>query len=516
MNTKTATLDFTQPAGGQTVRLPGSARAAALHDQLYRYAEDLQQMIERNGKLETHYEGLRETCNQLMEGREELDELMRRSRDIHVLTDAAGVILQCNPAGEVLAPAQLLAGKAAQNFAQQSWLSERPEVAGSLAGENLKTWVQSSHHDAFLELLAHTLQGGKYREQGWELHLQRDVSDAPPLIVSAQALVVRKEGKVSYLHWVFRDVTHLRETEFETRISSMVFKHSADGVMITDSEGEILAVNPAFSRITGYSAEEAVGNKPSLLQSGKQDAAFYTEFWKALREKGGWQGEIYNRRKNGETYPEWMTVSAARDEDGRILSYIAVFSDLSRLMRAEQRLSYLAHHDALTDLPNRLLFQDRLGQLLAQSKRTGAQFTVIFVDLDHFKPINDTYGHAVGDLVLSGAAKRLAAAVRECDTVARLGGDEFVILAPGLVGDTDIGHFCRKSIDALRQPMQIEGHEFAIGGSFGCAEYPNHGDDEMELLKCADAAMYQAKAAGGNTHVTYDAKNVSFATAKEI
>ncbi|MCX7147626.1 MAG: GGDEF domain-containing protein [Sulfuritalea sp.] len=177
---------------------------------------------------------------------------------------------------------------------------------------------------------------------------------------------------------------------------------------------------------------------------------------------------------------------------------------MSRLLRAEKRLSYLAHHDSLTGLPNRLLFQDRLAQTLAQAKRSGVQFTLIFIDLDNFKPINDTLGHAIGDRVLQEAANRLSGSVRECDTVARLGGDEFVILAPGLVGDTDIGGLCNKMIDALRQPIQAQGNELFIGGSFGCAEYPNHGDDEVVLLKCADIAMYKAKAAGGNCYAIYE------------
>ena len=277
--------------------------------------------------------------------------------------------------------------------------------------------------------------------------------------------------------------------------------------MITDISGTILAVNPAFSRITGFSAEEAVGRNPSILSSGREDVAFYADFWRALRENGSWQGEIYNRKKNGEIYPEWLTVSAARDSDGGILSYIAVFSDLSRLLQTEKRLSYLAHHDPLTGLANRLLFQDRLGQTLAQSRRSGVKFTLIFIDIDKFKLINDAHGHAVGDRVLQEFARRLAATVRECDTVARLGGDEFVLLAPGLAGDKDTGDLCRKLIDALHQPMQTDGHELVVCGSLGCAEYPIHGDDEMVLLKCADAAMYQAKAAGGNTYTIYAASS---------
>jgi diguanylate cyclase (GGDEF)-like protein/PAS domain S-box-containing protein len=466
-------------AGGQTLRLSGADRHVALHDQLYRYAEDLQQLFERNGELEAHYAALRESSDRLIESRENLDELVRSSRDIHIFVGADGLILQSNPAGALLAPLNMMAGR------------------------KLDDWVLPSHREIFLALQSEAIGGIEPSGHVGEIHLHREAGDGSRLIFSAQALAVRKNGNVSYLHWILRDQTLFRETEFETQISTMVFKHSDEGVMITDIDGSILVVNPAFCRITGYSAEEVVGQTPRILSSGKQDAAFYAEFWQALRENGSWQGEIYNRRKNGEIYPEWMTVSAARDAEGGILSYIAVFTDLSRLLRAEKRLSYLAHHDSLTGLPNRLLFQDRLAQTLAQAKRSSIQFTLIFIDLDKFKPINDTLGHAVGDRVLQEAANRLSGSVRECDTVARLGGDEFVILAPGLTVNTDIGSLCSKLLDALRQPIQVSGNEVFIGGSFGCAKYPNHGDDELTLLKCADAAMYQAKSAGGNAYVIH-------------
>jgi diguanylate cyclase (GGDEF)-like protein len=241
-----------------------------------------------------------------------------------------------------------------------------------------------------------------------------------------------------------------------------------------------------------------------MLSSGLQSREFYIEFWRALHDEGLWQGELFNRRKSGEVYPEWLTVTAVRDAEGRVISYIAVLSDLSRLLAAEKHLAYLAHYDTLTGLPNRHLFQDRLERTISQSKRTGTQFTLIFIDLDNFKRVNDTHGHIVGDGVLKEQAKRLASTVRESDTVARLGGDEFVILAPGLVGATEIGHFCSKLVAAIGQPMLIEEHILVIGGSFGCAEFPNHGNDEISLLRCADDAMYQAKRAGGGRHAIYD------------
>ena len=305
MNDVFEPLEKSGPAGGQTQRLPGSTRDAALHDQLYRYAEDLQQMGDRYDALEKHYQALLESNARLVESQAVLDGLMQNSRDIHIITDGAGRIRVCNPASAVLAPQR------------------------RLAGSNLRDWVLPAHQERVLALLSCADQTGRE----CELRLRREDHAAPPLIVSAQALASLGEGEVRRLHWIMRDITLLRETEFE-------------GVIVTDIEGGILAVNHAFSQITGYGEDEVIGRNPRLLGSGLQDARFYTDFWRALRENSSWQGEVSNRRKNGETYPVWMTVNAARDSDGGVLAYIAVFADLARLRNAENRLADLARHAA--------------------------------------------------------------------------------------------------------------------------------------------------------------------------
>lgn len=479
------------PAGGQTVRLPGSDRAVALHDQLYRYAEDLQQAIERNGELEAHYEALRETSERLLESRAELDVIMHGSLDIHIVTDAAGTMLQSNPASAALAP------------------------PNELVGQNLQDWVMSSHYADYVALYSNLLQGNQCPEPGCELHLRREGGHGSPLIVTTRVMAVAHSGQLHRLHWILRDVTHLRETEFDAQVSSMVFKSASGGIMITDVEGEILAVNPAFTRITGYGANEVIGRSPSILNSGLQDKSFYEKFWQALKASGSWQGEVHNRKKSGEAYPEWLTVNAARDADGRILSYIAVFSDLSQMLAAEQRLSYLAHHDPLTGLANRQLLHDRLEQVTAQSLRSGTQFSLVFVDLDRLHMINVSHGHTVGDRALREAGQRLLATVRESDTVTRLGGDEFVIIAPGLAGEKDIARFCAKLMQALSLPIHIDGTDIVITGSLGCAEFPNHGADQRALLGSADAAMRRAKAAGGNCHVVFDTSSPDHQNAME-
>lgn len=476
---KTDALDTTRLAGGQTLRLSRGNHTSALHDQLYRYAEDLQQMIERNDKLKICYEEMLESNTVLVEGLEEMNELVRSSRDIYIVTDTEGTIIQTNPAGEMLIPPQLLMKLRLQDL------------------------VLPPDFEKFIALQLKVVESGVSPVQACEMSLYRKNRDAEPLIVSAQVMVIRKKDKVSFLKWVLRDVTYLREIEFEAQISSLVFKSAAEGMMITDIDGEILVVNPALCRITGYSAEEVIGRNPKLFSSGIQDADFYSSMWMSLLNSGSWQGQIYNRKKNGEIYLEWLTINAARDNDGSIISFVAVFFDASQLLLAGKTMDHLAHHDTLTKIPNRLLLQEHIEQTLSQSKSTSAPFTLTLIDLDQFQQINNTLGHQIGDRVIQEAAKRLTNAARKEDTVARFGGDKFVILSPGLAGDADIGQFCDKVAKALRQPMEIDGHELFISGSLGCVECPRDGDDEVTLLKHADAAMQQAKAAGGNTQFIY-------------
>ena len=469
------------PAGGQTVRLPGASRDAALHDQLYRYAQDMQELLQSHNELEQRYRSLRESYESVAEGRAVLEGLIHSSRDIYLMTDRAGTILRCNPAATAIAPpVQLL---------------------GTYIGDLLAP----SHLHSLQQLIERLETGGEPPAQGLELNMKAQAGRTHPLITSACPMPVRLNGDLRGIHWMIRDVTRAREAEFESKISALVFGSAAEGVVITDCAGDILAVNPAFSRITGYSAEEVVGRNPRVLQSGAHDRDFYDKMWNSLRSDGQWQGQVTNRKKNGEIYTEWLALTSAKDSDGKVLSYIGVFSDLSLLLQAEKRLFLLAHHDALTQLPNRQLLQDRLQQLIGLAQRRGEGFTLLFVDLDNFKQINDSLGHAAGDLALQEVAARLGASIRAVDTVARLGGDEFVILAPGLCREADIGLVAGKIVSALQQPMSLDGSSFNIGASIGCALYPDHGEDMESLLKHADAAMYQAKHSGGNTHAIFRA-----------
>lgn len=278
-----------------------------------------------------------------------------------------------------------------------------------------------------------------------------------------------------------------------------VFNNSNEGILVTDADARILAVNRAFTAITGYEEAEVIGRKPSMLQSGRQDAGFYADMWHVLTQTSMWQGEIWNRRQSGEVYPEWLNISAVHDPFGRVVNYIGLFSDISTIKASQERLDHLAHHDPLTDLPNRLLFGARLQQALNRLKRERSQAAVLFVDLDAFKPINDRYGHAAGDAVLVEVARRLSRCTREQDTVARLGGDEFAIVLEDVTGRQGAGRVVGSITTALGVRFEWNGVEIPIRASIGLAIAPQDGDDSRSLINTADTRMYDVKKKGAQT-----------------
>ncbi len=280
------------------------------------------------------------------------------------------------------------------------------------------------------------------------------------------------------------------------RLAAAAFESTHEGIMVTNAEQVIESVNPAFTQITGYYAHEVVGRKPSILSSGRHDAEFYATLHERLTADGHWQGEIWNRRRNGEVFAEWITINAVRDDPGRVSHYVAVFSDITQRKLAEERMRFLAYHDALTSLPNRALFIDRLGQAIAQARRSGTKAAVYFIDLDGFKPINDRHGRLAGDRLLCIVAQRLVECVRKVDTVARLSGDEFALVTPGLQHSGEAQAIATKLLAAVRQPVPLEGTLVEVRASLGISLYPGHGEDPERLLAAADEAMYAAKAAG--------------------
>ncbi|HUW50800.1 MAG TPA: EAL domain-containing protein [Sulfuricella sp.] len=289
------------------------------------------------------------------------------------------------------------------------------------------------------------------------------------------------------------------------RLAERVFETTFEGIMVTDANSAIESVNPAFTKITGYGLDEVAGKKPSILSSGRHDREFYRKMQSDLAENGCWQGEIWNRRKDGEIYPEWLSMSTVKNKEGEITNYVAIFSDITERKASEDHVRHLAHHDALTNLPNRILLLERLGHALVHAHRQGTLVVVMFLDLDRFKIINDTLGHAVGDKLLKVIAGRLSECVREDDTVARLGGDEFVILLEDVASIQSVTGVAQKLIHALERPVVLEHQEMFITTSIGISVYPDDGDSADILIKHADTAMYRAKERGRNNYQFFTA-----------
>lgn len=298
----------------------------------------------------------------------------------------------------------------------------------------------------------------------------------------------------------------VRNTEFldKLKLSSSVFMTSPLAITITDKNCNLVSVNPAFTQITGYTDAEVLGCNPRILSSGKHDSGFYRQMWSELNEHGRWSGEIWNRHKNGELFLEWINISVIRDENGEICNYASVFADITQRMVAEERMRHLAHHDCLTNLPNRLLLNDRLNQVILQAQRDHTVLAVIYLDIDHFKNINDTLGHGAGDELILCVAQALQSVVREVDTVSRLGGDEFAILLPDVGCPEMAARLVAKIFSAGSKTYQIADRELRITLSMGVSLFPRDGENPATLLKHADNAMYLAKKEGRNNFQFFD------------
>ena len=329
------------------------------------------------------------------------------------------------------------------------------------------------------------------------------IDNTPRWICQRGELEFFPDGRPQRCVGTVQDITAIKHSEDEIRIAATAFE-SQEGMIITDAGQRILRVNAAFTRISGYNLEDVSGRTPALFKSGRHDQAFYQAMWESIAAKGSWQGEIWNRRKNGEVFPEWLTITAVKNSSGRITHYVGALTDITLRKSAEDEIRNLAFYDPLTRLPNRRLLLDRLHQALASSARSGRQGALLFLDLDHFKTLNDTLGHDIGDLLLQHTAQRLATCIREGDTVARFGGDEFVVMLvdlstiheQSLVQAETIGE---KILTALSQPYDLSGHEYRNTASVGVTLFSNHQATPLELLKEADLAMYAAKATGRNT-----------------
>jgi len=339
------------------------------------------------------------------------------------------------------------------------------------------------------------------------------VGHQPQLVVRIASVAERAEQAC---RMVLFDITEQKKSEEELQLAALVYRAIGEAIMVADAANQIIAINPAFTELTGYSAEEAIGQSSNLLNSGRQPPAFFEQMWHSLEMTGRWQGEILNRRKNGEVFTEWLVISTIHDQDGAVLRRVAMFSDITEKKRAEATIWRQANYDPLTALPNRNLFRDRLQQEMKNTLREGLSLALIFIDLDQFKEINDSLGHPAGDQLLIEMGARISACVRDTDTVARLGGDEFTVILPGL---DDAGHIemvAQKILMAVAAPFHLSGETAHVSASIGITLYPDDAADIETLIRSADQAMYSAKDQGRNRYHYFTAAMQHAAQARHL
>lgn len=400
--------------------------------------------------------------------------------DGYARVDLAGCIVESNAAF------RKMLGYSTEELAQLTYRDITPDEWIEAEAEILGDEVMVQGHSRLYE----------------KAYRRRDGSVFP---VELQTYLIRDDEGGSQGMWaIVRDITERHQNEEMLRLSARVFASAGEGIVITNPAGDIVAVNPAFTAITGYGEAEVLGRNPRFLGSGRHEPEFYQALWDGLGRHGQWQGELWNRRKNGEIYPEWLTISSVRDSRGVATHYVAVFSDITVVKESQEALRFLAHHDPLTGLPNRILLRDRLEHAVQRAQREDLGVAVLFVDLDRFKQINDSLGHPVGDEILKLAANAMAAQLRGSDTIARVGGDEFIIVLERDVSSRSVGTVARKLVEIFAHPFTVAGHELFLTASIGISTFPGDGTDPDTLLKHADLAMYRAKEQGRNNFQYYE------------
>jgi diguanylate cyclase (GGDEF)-like protein/PAS domain S-box-containing protein len=388
---------------------------------------------------------------------------------------------------------------------------DEEELKGMFLKDLTSENSHSMENDIFEEQVLVEGHSDIYEKQS----IRKDGSHVP---IEKRTFASRNEqGEIESIWAIVSDISQRKKYEEKLHLLASVFANAAEGIIITGLDGTIEEVNPGFSKITGYSTEEAIGKNPSILKSKHHGPDFYANMWREIREKGQWSGEIRNRRKGGESYPERLSISAVTDYKGDVSHYISVFYDISDIKRGEEQLQHQAYHDALTGLPNRLLFLDRLETALVRARRNNTKVAVLFLDMDNFKTINDSLGHNIGDRLLQEVAEILVETLREEDTVARFGGDEFVILVPATESEWNVCEIAKRILAAFSSPLHLEETELYASFSIGISLFPGDGTDPQSLIKNADLAMYQAKAQGKNTcHLYTESMNTAVSRRLEL
>ncbi|WP_240417742.1 EAL domain-containing protein [Paenibacillus periandrae] len=394
--------------------------------------------------------------------------IFQDSQEAIIITDRHSRIMIVNPAFVSIT-----------GYNESEVIGQKPSV--------LKSGYQDSAF--YVNMWASIHRDGKWQGEIWN---RRKNGEIYPEWLSIHSV---KDENGILLHYVgmFSDITHRKHTISKLRLHAQVFSNSSEGIMITDKQLKILSVNQAFTTMTGYTEEEAAGHTPRLLHSGLQNQYFYIKMWETIHTTGLWEGEIWNKRKNGELYPEWLSITTLRNETGAITNYIGMFTDITERKQSEEHLKYLAHFDKLTGLPNRTLLSELVNEATTKIVQTNRMLAIFFIDLDRFKMVNDSLGHNIGDKLLQQVADRLSSVVRKNDIVSRLGGDEFIIVLQDLEEQEEAKHIAMHLISSINKPFWVEDNELYINASIGICMYPTHGGDFDTLLKHADLAMYQAK-----------------------
>ncbi|MBI3903850.1 MAG: diguanylate cyclase [Nitrosomonadales bacterium] len=410
-----------------------------------------------------------------------LSTLINASPDFICFKDGEGRWLTANESGLGLfrLDAQNYQGKTDLELADQTHPLYKEAFEGCLASDE-KAW--QAHALTRIEEIIPLPEGGNKIYDVYKIPLFHDDSSRHGLAVLG------------------RDITERKQAEEKLRLAATIFESSSEAMLITDADNNIINANPAFTQITGYTVDEVIGKNPRLLSSGRQDATFYREMWRSLNKIGYWQGEVWNRRKNGEIYAEWLTINLVFNDDGGVSRHLAFFSDITEKKKSDELIWNHANFDHLTQLPNRRLFRDRLAEEIKKANRAGLAMALLFIDLDRFKEVNDTLGHDTGDELLAEAARRISGCVRESDTVARLGGDEFTVILSRI---TDTGHVERVAQNIIRKLSELfylGDNAVELSASVGITLYPADGDNIEQLLKNADQAMYMAKSEGRNCY----------------
>ena len=432
-------------------------------------------------ELELQNRELREAQLELEESRGRYEDLYDFAPLAYFTFDSHGSILELNLAGSILLGKDRL----------------------SLLGTPFVNFIARHERSNFLTYLRGCISG----EGNANVEFELELPDGKSIKVQTAKVVAQTlEGNIDACRIAFIEVTERRIAELKLRLTAKVLENTQEGIMLTDAHQRIIAVNPAFLKSTGYDSEEIIGYTPAILKSGNHDEEFFREMNASFKENDGWQGEIWNKRKNGEIYQEWVNIKVIRKNDGEVDCYIGIFSDISNQEAMKQKLKELAYYDELTGLANRGLLYDRLQHALAQSKRGSSLVAVLFVDLDHFNDSSDKHGRSVGDHVVKEAAERLTYCVREGDTLSRLGGDEFVAILLNIADIEVPAQIAARMVQVLERPFVIDNDELLITASVGICISPNDGDEVTVLLKNADTAMCYAKEMGRSNYQFYEAE----------